>query len=232
MVNRLKQKQKQQQRGTAMKKFNTKKIAEILNSRMACGLGYGRKGHKFEIDGDNMITVCDFDRGSRRDSDHMCELDYDAEVQEYLATWMGSIKMIEKTCADQKYAVSVTFDMDEKGWCFINICPAPGSKVCKPKKSYDPGADSKVAPKKDTRKKITLPKQMGVIETIRTAIFAERLTRVEILEVLTSTFPERDGAKMAKTIAAQLPKRILKAGQEMEVKNNASGIKTYKMFTK
>ena len=79
--------------------------------------------------------------------------------------------------------------------------------------------------------KTTISK-MGVIEVIRTAIFTERLTKTEILEVLVATFPERDSNKMTKTINAQLPSRIVKAGQEMDAKKNAKGIQSYKLFTK
>lgn len=205
-----------------MKKFNTNKITEILNNRFAAGIGYNGYKSNFEADG-NQVMIYDVDRGPRTDhggidgEGWMCPTEINEQYTKYLKRFKSVIELIELTLKDKGYRARVDLDYGEKGHVSLMI-----SEVVKPKRT-------KKAPKKSTK---SVAKKRGVIETIRTAIFAERLTKVEILKTLKDTFPERDADKMSKTINAQLPSRIVKAGQEMDTKKNAAGILTYKLFTK
>lgn len=194
-----------------MKKFNATKITEILNNRMAAGLGHGHYHAKgFEVISANHVGIFDFDRGSRRDSEHMSEIDFDKEVSRFEKQYTNTLGLIKLTLKNAKYACTVNFDQDEKGWCFIDITPAPNSKIAK-----------------DSRKKLILPAAKGVIATIRTAITDNRLTKDQILEIMVADFPERESAKMAKTIAAQLPSRIVK-GTDLKVTKTDKGYKIEK----
>ena len=204
---------------TKMKKFNAAKIVEFLNQRMAAGLGYHSYTGYPEICGTSVIIV-DFDRGGK-----LCDMNDEAaekEFNRYKKMYKGSIEFIESNLKDKGWAVKVDFNMDEKGWCQLDINPAPGTKVVDPKTGKKPVA-------KKTKKSTKKSKKLGVIATIRKSIKEKALTQSEILDILIASFPEREAAKMTNTIKAQLPKRILKDGDKMICKKEIGQEATYKI---
>ena len=90
------------------------------------------------------------------------------------------------------------------------------------KKAAEKGKTAAKSPATDKPEKTKSPKKVGVIATIIKAISKKPKTKKQILARLVKRFPDREEAKMMKTINVQVPSRLRK-DKELNIQKTDKG---------
>lgn len=123
------------------------------------------------------------------------------KLKRYLESYEGTLTSEKQELADT---------ILKAGSITITGSDTPKGKAGKGKSKGPKPTKASRAKKSESKPKKANKKQPGVIATIQALITAKPMTKDSILKALVKKFPDRPAEGMAKTITAQLPKRMAK----------------------